>query len=154
MITTYPQKCGKTASTFRLSPVLNLKLNRQLRHRCLSLPQYLSFLCFRFGPGIYRGLLLPSRKPKRLYQATHYRFLRRDFRPENQVWVTFGQLAAFLNWSRCRLFAVLLLMDIDSTRRKDRPSRFRIKLHLKKAFSYSETMFGLAKKWMRRLESG
>lgn len=154
VITTYPRKSGKTASTFRLSPVLNSKLNRQLRCRGLNLPQYLSFLCFHFGPRIYKGLLLPSRKPKRLYQEAHNHFMRRDFRPENQIWVSFGQLAAFLNWSRCRLFAVLLLLDIDSIRKEARPRRFRISVQLKKVFSYSETMFGHAKKWVRRLESG
>lgn len=138
----------RTSSRFRLTPNLYRLMNRQLTRYGFSLPGYLRFLYDRYESRIRNGLLRPAVKPKRLYQPSGV-FLNRDFLPDNDLWVAFGQLAAFLNWSRCRLFSELVRLDAQESEQNEVP------VHknsiLSSIFNYSETLLRNGKLWNRRL---
>lgn len=148
---------ARTSSTFLLTPYLRSRLAIMLRKRSMSLPNYLSLMVNRYGPRIKKGLLKPSRHPKRLYQKAGCGYEPKNFVPPCEVWIAFTQLARFLNWSNCYLFAVLLQMDskkIPLLNNSDRlfsgaqnPSR----VGTTRLWLYAERLLLCKQEWIRKL---
>ena len=66
-------------------------------------------LLLDFGVGLlFDGTLRSSTKTKRLYQQEGDAEIEFKFRAMNRDWLRLGVFARKLNWSGCRVFAVLL----------------------------------------------
>ncbi|MCB1309652.1 MAG: DUF1564 family protein, partial [Leptospiraceae bacterium] len=148
---------ARTSSTFLLTPYLRSRLAIMLRKRSMSLPDYLSLIVSRYGPRIRKGLLKPSRNPKRLYQKAGCGYKPKNFVPRSEVWIAFTQLARFLNWSNCYLFAVLLQMDSKKIPLLNNSNRFfsgtpvRDRGGTVRLWLYAERLFIRKQEWIRKL---
>lgn len=103
----------RTPSTFLLTDALARQLLKLLRQRKLSFPQYFTYLCREYGPRIRAGKFSMNQSAKRRYQCNQMQYTPKSFRPHNDDWIEFSQLATYLNWSKCYLFATLLRLDLN-----------------------------------------
>lgn len=101
----------RTPSTFLLTDALARQLLKLLKRRKLSFSQYFTYICREYGPRIRAGKFIVNHSAKRRYQCNEVQYLHKNFRPQNEDWIEFSQLATYLNWSKCYLFATLLRLD-------------------------------------------
>lgn len=152
-ISTQPRRSPQTTSSFLITAQQKRILDGVLKRRRISLPDYLNYLTTRYGPRIQRGMFRTTKRPKKLYQPISRNYYQRNFVPDNEVWIAFSQLALFLNWSRCRLFAALLQLDSSYNEAPTQMSRFlgRAHAHISRILEYSEQFVTPARVWTRKL---
>lgn len=152
-IKTKPSRSARTTSSLLITAQQKRMLEGLLKRRRISLPEYLDYLTTRYGPRIQGGLFRTSKRPKKLYQSISGNYYQRNFVPENDVWIAFSQLALFLNWSRCRLFAALLQLDSSHNENPNHFSRFigKARAQISQILEYSEQFILPARVWIRKL---
>lgn len=107
------QEYKKTVSTLRIPKHLKNTLKDGIQ-RHGSLARYLSHLIKKYRLFFYIEGIPFSEKIKTEYQERGIPCFTKTFRPELKDWLELGMWACALNFSRCKLFAILLTFEDEN----------------------------------------
>jgi hypothetical protein len=103
---------NKTVSTLRIPVVWRSVFNKGVaRHG--NLAGYLQFLLKKYRLAFYAGKIPFSEKVKTEYQERGTEVFIKTFRPELKDWLELGMWASALNYTMCKLFAILLELEAE-----------------------------------------
>lgn len=100
----------KTVSTLRIPTFLESTFFKGIK-RHGSLPKYFSHIVKKYRFLFYANELPFSKKVKTEYQERGTEIFIKTFRPELKDWIEMGMWASALNFSICKLFAILLIIE-------------------------------------------
>ncbi len=106
------KKHKKTVSTFRIPLVLEKTFKKKLKQHG-NLTKYLSHLIKKYRFLFYANEIPFSQNVKTEYQERGTKVFIKTFRPELRDWLELGMWSSALNYSRCKLFVILLLFERD-----------------------------------------
>ena len=99
-------------STLLIPAILTEKLDTRLQAYGISLSAYTRELLLTYRAQLLHPDLGVHHSCRRLYQLPGLNLIRRNFRPDPEVWVELGIFAAYMGVSRCYFFTYLLMLDL------------------------------------------
>jgi hypothetical protein len=109
------RKQEKTVSTLRIPLIRKSVFNKGVAKHG-SVATYLGFLLKKYRLMFYAGKIPFSKKVKTEYQERGTKVFVKTFRPELKDWLELGIWASALNYTMCKLFAVLLELEYQEER--------------------------------------
>ncbi|MCX7998398.1 MAG: DUF1564 domain-containing protein [Leptospiraceae bacterium] len=102
----------KTVSSLRIPLLLKKTLERGIQKHG-NLAKYLAHLIKKYRFLFYVNGIPFSNNVKTEYQKRGTKVFIKTFRPENRDWIELGIWASALNYSKCKLFVILLWFEYD-----------------------------------------
>lgn len=102
----------KTVSTLRIPVILEGILERRLQEYG-NLRKFFAHLIRKYRFLFYANGIPFSQKVKTEYQERGTEIFIKTFRPELRDWIEFGMWASALNYSKCKLFVILLWFEYE-----------------------------------------
>lgn len=100
----------KTVSTFRIPLVFKKTFKKKLKQHG-NLAKYLSHLMKKYRFLFYANAIPFSKNIKTEYQKRGTEVFIKTFRPELRDWLELGMWSSALNYSKCKLFVMLLAFE-------------------------------------------
>jgi len=107
-----------TVSSLLIPASIIPQLEHRLKERGCNLKGYLNHLIRGYREIALKQRLLVDKHCKCRYQETGQNLHKYNFRPDNESWIELGQLGRANGISRCFLFVLLLLIDVENCLKK------------------------------------
>ncbi|MCX7997895.1 MAG: DUF1564 domain-containing protein [Leptospiraceae bacterium] len=102
----------KTVSSLRIPLLLRRTLETGIQKHG-NLAKYLAYMIKKYRFLFYANGIPFSNNVKTEYQERGTKIFIKTFRPENRDWLELGMWASALNYSKCKLFVILLWFEYD-----------------------------------------